>query len=180
MTPPLLTADTWYWVKGNNLWTTHLRHTHTDRQLQHAGAAAEPKDVVVWTLVLVLPCNQSPLLVHNVVPGLRQLCQVGQQRTQVVELCFVVVTFSAEDLDQFSQTNILLEDLKQHRDILSYFRSCRVALSLTVRRSEDSTGVTLKHCGQVWTNYNGAAALNKNLLHYSGQEERTKTMDDLM
>lgn len=65
--------------------------------------------------VLVLQCNQSPVLVHHVVSGLGQLRQVGQQRTQVVELRHFVVTFSTEDLHQLSQTKPLLEDLKQQR-----------------------------------------------------------------
>lgn len=65
--------------------------------------------------VHVLQCNHSPVLVHHVVSGLGQLRQVGQQRTQVVELRRFVVTFSTEDLHQLSQTKPLLEDLKQQR-----------------------------------------------------------------
>lgn len=57
-------------------------------------------------------CHQSPVLVHQVVPGLRQLRQVGQQRSQVVEFSLLVVTFSAEDVNQLSQTNLLLQLLK--------------------------------------------------------------------
>lgn len=73
----------------------------------------------VWPSVFVLQCNHSPVLVHHVASGLRQLCQVGQQRTQVVELSFLVVTFSTEHLHQLRQTNPLLDDLKQQGKLSS-------------------------------------------------------------
>lgn len=70
--------------------------------------------------VFVLQRNpSSPFLVHHVASGLRQLRQVGQQRTQVVELCCLVVIFSTKDLHQLSQTRPLLEDLKPQRRSLS-------------------------------------------------------------
>lgn len=84
---------------------------------------------------LVAHC--SPVLVQDVASGLRQLCQVGQQRSQVVELCPLVVTFSAEDLHQLGQTNFLLEDLKHHSNILSLItrhcerRQCQCAATRT-------------------------------------------------
>lgn len=59
---------------------------------------------------------QSPVLVHDVVSGLRQLRQVGQQRTQVVKLRLLVETFSAEDLHQLSEADLLLQDLKHQRN----------------------------------------------------------------
>lgn len=85
-------------------------------KFQKLGAADLPS---VWPSVVVLQRNQSPLLVHQVVPGLGQLCQVGQQRTQIVELSLLVVTFSAEDLHQLRQTNLLLEDLKKQQNTSS-------------------------------------------------------------
>lgn len=44
-TPPLLTTDAWYCVKGNNLWITHLQ-THTDK---YSRFAAGPNDVETLT-----------------------------------------------------------------------------------------------------------------------------------
>ena len=64
-------------------------------------------------------CDQSPVLVHDVVPGLGQLGQVGQQGAEVVELRLLVEIFSAEDFHQLSQTDPLLEDLKRHKNTSS-------------------------------------------------------------
>lgn len=55
----------------------------------------------------------TPVFVHNEVSGLRELRQVGQQRGQMVELCMLVETFSAEYVHQLRQTNLLLKNLEE-------------------------------------------------------------------
>lgn len=125
MTPPLLTTDAWNWVKGNNLWITHLQHTW----LQHDVHVQTSTELTVnnqywkitknWETQISPLCNQSPVLVHDVVPGLGQLGQVGQQRAEVVELCLLVEIFGAEYFHQLSQTDPLLEDLKRQRNTSS-------------------------------------------------------------
>lgn len=58
-------------------------------------------------------CAHTPVLVHNEVSGLMELRQVGQQKGQIVELCMLVVTFSAEYVHQLQQTNLLLQNLEE-------------------------------------------------------------------
>lgn len=55
-----------------------------------------------WETQISPLCNQSPVLVHDVVPGLGQLGQVGQQRAEVVELRLLVEIFGAEYFHQLS------------------------------------------------------------------------------
>lgn len=38
MTPPLLTAEVWYWVKANNLCSTHLQHMDVQNSVYHTGS----------------------------------------------------------------------------------------------------------------------------------------------
>lgn len=83
-------------------------------------------------------CNQSPVLVHHVGSGLGQLCQVGQHRTQVVELSLLVVTFSTEDVHQLCHTNPVLEELKQQTN----------TSSLTIQHLEHLS--TRSACSEIW------------------------------
>lgn len=78
----------------------------------------QPPPLCLWALDQ--QWNQSPVLVHQVVSGLRQLRQVGQQRTQVVQFSVLIVTFSTEDLNKLRHTDVLLQHLKQKQFVSHY------------------------------------------------------------
>lgn len=87
-------------------------------------------------------CAHTPVLVHHEFPGLRKLCQVGQQRCQIVELCMLVVTFGTENVHQLEQANLLLKDLEKTK----IKQICQDGCSQIRRRN--ATGLGLNVCNK--------------------------------